>query len=375
MLSFILSDELKNKVKETNNQCIELYANLKDIAEDEIIAIKKYARISTIGASTRIENAILTNHEIDWIDTVLTIDGKTTAFDQHKKMIENKFSKDRERSIEEVAGCRGMLLRIYQDHQLFFPLRESDIRGLHTELMSPYLKRSPYVGNYKTQSNSVVETNQITGEIREVFKTADAGVITKSAMHDLVRWYNEAIHNEAWVIPVICEFVYRFLAIHPFQDGNGRLGRGLFLLGMLQSNDIALASIAPLISIDRQIEKNKEEYYFVLNSCSQGQYSDDPSSYKIEYFLRFMLKMISRSISDVEIYRKKYAAVNSLSESAYQVLACFKEHPEIRLTTKKIIEYTELPRRTVTYSLGQLAEYSLIQKYGQGAGVRYQLSF
>jgi DNA-binding MarR family transcriptional regulator len=88
-----------------------------------------------------------------------------------------------------------------------------------------------------------------------------------------------------------------------------------------------------------------------------------------------MLKMISRSISDVEIYRKKYAAVNSLSESAYQVLACFKEHPEIRLTTKKIIEYTELPRRTVTYSLGQLAEYSLIQKYGQGAGVRYQLSF
>jgi Fic family protein len=101
----------------------------------------------------------------------------------------------------------------------------------------------------------------VTGSIREVFKTADAGVMTQTGMRYLVDWYNDAISQEAWSIPVICEFVYRFLAIHPFQDGNGRLGRGLFLLGMLQSNDVALSFIAPLISIDRQIEKHKEEYF------------------------------------------------------------------------------------------------------------------
>ncbi|WP_119343761.1 Fic family protein [Facilibium subflavum] len=375
MLSFELTDELKTKVKEVNNKFVSLYASLKNINDDEILAIKKYSRISTIGASTRIENAVLTNSEIDWIDTILTVDGKTTAFDAQKHLIENKLSKDRERSIEEVAGCRSMLLRIYHDAKLFMPLREIDIRGLHTELMSPHLKSSPYVGNYKIQSNSVVETNKITGEVREIFKTADAGIMTQTAMHELVSWYNQAIINEAWTIPVICEFVYRFLAIHPFQDGNGRLGRGLFLLGLLQSNDLALASLTPLISIDRQIERCKEEYYFVLNSCSNGKYTENTADYKIEYFLRFMLKMISRSISDVDVYRRKYSETKKLSESSSKILDCFKEYPEVRLTTKMIAEYTELPQRTVSHNLAILTKHELIQKYGRGSATRYQLTF
>lgn len=375
MLSFFLSEELKNHTRAVNNLLTELYAKVSYITPDELSAIRKYARISNIGASTRIENALLTNSEIDWIDTILTCEAKTTAFDQYKDRIENKLSKDRERSIEEVAGCRNMLLRILNDYEFFSPLKESDIRGLHAELMTPYLKSGPYIGCYKIQSNSVIEKNQLTGQSREVFKTADAGLMTQTAMHELIKWYNDAMADQPWVIPVTCEFVYRFLAIHPFQDGNGRLGRGLFLLGMLQSGDIALSTIAPLIAIDRQIEKHKEEYYFVLNACSSGQFSEDPASYKIEYFLRFMLKMIELAVSDIEVYRKKYAATLALSESAMEILNCFKEHPELRLTPKMIIEYTDLPRRTVSHSLSHLVKATLIQKYGKGAGTRYQLTF
>ena len=68
-----------------------------------------------------------------------------------------------------------------------------------------------------------------------MFQTADAGPITTSAMKDLVGWYNEILPLSPWTIEITLEFVYRFLAIHPFQDGNGRLGRGLFLLSLLQS--------------------------------------------------------------------------------------------------------------------------------------------
>ena len=375
MLSFELTNDLNNRIRKVNNLCIDLYSDVKSLNEDELRAIAKYARISTIGASTRIENALLTNPEIDWIDTILTKDGKTTAFNQHKNLIEDKLSKDRERSIEEVAGCRNMLLSVINNHESLKPLRETDIRSLHAELMTPFLKSSPYIGNYKTQSNVVVETNKVTGSIREVFKTADAGVMTQIGMRYLVDWYNDAISQEAWSIPVVCEFVYRFLAIHPFQDGNGRLSRGLFMLGMFQSRDVALSSIAPLISIDRQIEKHKEEYYFVLNSCSQGNYSEDPSQYKIEYFLRFILKMIEKSISDIGIYRKKYHATLDLSQSAVDILKCFKEYPELRLTTKIIINHTDLPRRTVVHNLNILIDNNLIQRFGKGAGVRYQLTF
>ncbi|MGV8949280.1 MAG: hypothetical protein ACOH2E_07980 [Candidatus Paracaedibacter sp.] len=76
-----------------------------------------------IGASTRIENAQLTDSEVNWLDTILSEDGKTTALDQNRALIEDKLSKDRERSIEKVAGCRAMLLLIYEDYKDLLALK------------------------------------------------------------------------------------------------------------------------------------------------------------------------------------------------------------------------------------------------------------
>ena len=294
MLSIQLTPEILNQLRKLDNAILEVYAKIVGFSEEELRALHRYARISTIGASTRIENALLTDSEINWMDTILTKDGKQTAFQKNKILIENKLSKDRERSIEEVAGCRNMLFMIYERAKEFSPLRETDIRALHDVLMRPYLQDSPVVGNYKIQPNYVVETNHSTGKSRVVFKTAEAGVMTNVAMHKLVAWYNEAVLHEVWTIALVCEFTYRFLAIHPFQDGNGRLGRGLFLLGLLQSGNQALATMARYLAIDRQIEKHKEEYYFVLNACSNGRFSENPGDYKMEYFLNFIIKIFEK---------------------------------------------------------------------------------
>jgi Fic family protein len=375
MLSYPLTQELIESLQNLEGQISTAYAKLLTLPAEEKASIHRYARISMIGASTRIENAQLTDSEIDWLDTVLTNDGKTTALEANRDLIENKLSKDRERSIEEVAGCRQMLLSIYENPKDFSPLRESDLRGLHYQLMSPYKGAGPNIGQYKVQTNSVVEHNRLTGQTRTVFQTADAGVITSSAMADLVSWYNETLPLERWPLAVSCEFVFRFLAIHPFQDGNGRLGRGLMLLSILQSSQPILSNIARYLSIDRQIEKHKEEYYFVLNRCSNGKFSQNPSEYKIGYFLRFMFKIIAEAVADIEIYQNKYRKEQTLSPSATRVLSCFRDNPETRLTTKLIIEMTDLPRRTVGNALSDLLQSGLIQKYGQGAGVRYQITF
>ena len=369
------SDELITKNNELLNKITNVYAQTSTIPKDELDAIWRYAKISSIGASTRIENALLTDSEISWIDTILTSSGKSTAFNQNKSLIENKLSKDRERSIEEVAGCRNILLSIYDNAKSFLPLRESDIRALHSELMLPFIKNSQLVGCYKKQPNFVVEQNHDTGESRVVFKTADAGPITQAAMSDLISWYNKEITQNPRPLFIVCEFVYRFLAIHPFQDGNGRLGRALFLMGLLQCNQIALSTVAKFLAIDRQIERHKEEYYFALNACSKGQFKQDPSDYKVHHFINFMLKMIEHSLADIDYYRDRYQATIKLSTNALEVFDCFKENPETRLTTKKILVLTSLPRRTITHSLKTLLDNQLIQKYGQGAGVRYQLTF
>lgn len=117
----------------------------------------RYAKISNIGASTRIENAVLTDLEIDWMDTVLSRDYRPESLLKYKQTIENKLSKDKERSIEEVAGLRDVLNIVYAEAKNFFPLREVHIRQLHHELLKYYPKAAHYAGRYKTASNSVVE--------------------------------------------------------------------------------------------------------------------------------------------------------------------------------------------------------------------------
>jgi Fic family protein len=374
-LSFKLSSKHTRDLQELENKITDSYALLKTLPEEELQAIQKFVRVSIIGASTRIENALLTDLEVDWIDTILMTDGKINAFENYKELIENKLSKERERSIEEVAGCRNMLLLIYQDAPSLIPLKEIELRNLHYELLAPYTDALPYIGNYKDQPNYVVQENKTTKEKRIVFRTADAGPITQAAMHDLVEWYNHIYNNDLRSIPIACEFVYRFLAIHPFQDGNGRLGRGLFLLILLQSQNTSLSTVARYLPIDRSIEKYKEEYYFVLNRCSGGDFKQDPQEYKIHYFMEFMLKIILDSLGSIDLYREKYYALQTLSDSALKVLTCFKEHPEIRLNTQRIANATNLPLRTAAYALTSLLKSRLIQRSGKGSATKYQLAF
>lgn len=374
-LSFLLTDDLIQDLANLNNQFADKFAILKNCNIEELDALHKYARVSTIGASTRIENALLTDIEVNWIDTILTIDGKLSAFNRNRTLIKNKLSKDRERSIEEVAGCRAMLLLIYANPSDFFPLKENDLRALHYELMSPYKKAIPYAGKYKIQSNSVIEKNKVTNEERVIFKTADPGPITSAAMHDLIKWYNNSMFFSPWSIAITAELVYRFLAIHPFQDGNGRLGRAMFLMSLLHSTSNVISFVSKYIAIDRCIEKHKEEYYYVLNRCSDGVFKEDPKKYKIQYFLRFMIKVLQESIEDIELYRNRFKAERLLSTTALSILNCFKDNPAIRLTTSKIMKDTNLPRRTVVYTINNLLNARLIQKYGQGPSSRYQLCF
>ncbi|MBL4818516.1 MAG: hypothetical protein JKY15_04705 [Deltaproteobacteria bacterium] len=85
--------------------------------------------------------------------------------------------------------------------------------------------------------------------------------------------------------------------------------------------------------------------------------------------------MANLALDGIKANLSQFENTKKLSESATTVLACFREFPEIRLTTAIIAKETQLPRRTIVYALSQLVSFNLIQKYGQGAGVRYQLIF
>jgi len=375
MLSFQLDNQVTKQLIALNERITEKYAFLESLPKDERENIHRYAWISMVGASTRIENAILTDGEIDWLDSILAKDGKQTALEAHKSQIENKLSKDKERSIEEVAGCRTVLLLVYEQAKEYLPLTEFTIRSLHHELLRHHTAPGIKKGEYKDKPNSVVEENHDMGEKKSIFKTADPGIITRMAMKDLIDWYSKTIQEEPWPIAVAVEFVYRFLAIHPFQDGNGRLGRAFFLMSLLHSPNEKLAEVVYCLAIDRHIERRKEEYYIVLNQCSDGEYKADPTQYKIQYFLKYMIKVLEGAMGDIDFYAKRAKSYKKLSGSAITVLTCFKDKAEGKIKTKDVLEATDLPKRTITASLKTLADKEFIARYGQGAATYYQLIF
>jgi Fic family protein len=375
MLSFTPSNQLEKALKELQAELSLLAATLATLSEEEKAFLHKSAIISTIGASTRIENAVLTDAEIEWVDTTLTADGKTTSFSEHKAHILNKLSKDRERSVEEVVGCREVLNLVYLRGKELLPLTETSIRGLHHALLAYYPKAADYAGGYKRVTNRVVSFNHETGEQQTVLEPAPPGTVTETAMRDLIDWYNATISEHHWTLLVSTEFVFRFLAIHPFQDGNGRLGRALFLLALMQGDDAVLNRVVQYVSIDRQIERHRPLYYSTLRQASEGQYRPDSSEYLLEPLAWFFVKMVRLSLGDVEHLIKRYAAIQRLSESALQVLACFKHAPEKRLQVSDLVAETEIGRRTVQNSLVTLTKFQFLQKLGSGRGSRYQLIF
>ena len=113
-------------------------------------------------------------------------------------------------------------------------------------------------------------------------------------------------------------------------------------MSLLHSGDEYLETVAPYVAIDRHIEKNKAHYYLVLRQCSDGKFHEDSSRYRYEPLCRFFLTMIGDALADIDIYRKRYANLQALSETAVAVLACFKSSPEQRLQVAKIESITGL---------------------------------
>lgn len=374
-LSFQPSTKLELALKKTQSEIDRLARELEVVTEDERAWLHRWALISTVGASTRIENAVLTDAEVEWVDTTLSKDGHPTAFEAKKTEILDKLSKDRERSIEEVVGCRELLSLVYVQSDEMLPLTETILCGLHKELLRYYPAAERYAGHYKSIPNQVVSINHDTGEQRIVLDPTPPGPQTDAAMQELVAWYNGAIKDQPWPLLVASEFVFRFLAIHPFQDGNGRLGRALFLLSLMHGDDPALQKVMHFISIDRQIERHRPLYYTTLQQVSGGRYRPNASDYRFEPLAWFFLKMIDQALGDITVLRERYAAMQRLSESATRVLACFRSAPERRLTPANIMTETELVRRTVQNALRALVEAGLLQRLGAGRGTRYQLIF
>ncbi len=180
-----------------------------------------------------VEDRIMQMLRLDWNYHSNKLEGNTYTFGETKMLLlTGKTAGGKPaRDYEEIAGHNEAINVIIEYIKRSEPLTEIFIRQLHTLiLVRPFwseaktvdgvtTKRLIKVGEYKTEPNHV-ETQ--TGEI---FYFAEP-IETPAKMQELVDWFRvKTTSSETNPILLAAEFHYRFVLIHPFDDGNGRLAR------------------------------------------------------------------------------------------------------------------------------------------------------
>jgi Fic family protein len=188
------------------------------------------------------------------------IEGVTEAPERLRQLMRDK-TKPADRSEQEIAGYRDVLATIHASHA-HVPVTANVIRQLHRDLY----KFTPQPGgNWKPTDNQITET-RADGTTAVRFQCVVAS-LTPQYVDDLCAAFNR-LRDAAALDPLLLipAFVFDFLCIHPFRDGNGRMARLLTLLLLYQSG----YEVGRYISLERVIEQSKESYYEALAASSKG---------------------------------------------------------------------------------------------------------
>jgi Fic family protein len=163
---------------------------------------------------------------------------------------------------------------------------------------------------------------------------------------------------------IIGNFILEFLAIHPFQDGNGRTSRVLTNLLLLKTG----FDFVPYVSHEKFIEDNKDAYYLALNKSQKDLKTDEPN---IVPWLLFFLEVIrDQAKMAVELNLKERIEV-LLSEKQLAVWHFILEKKET--TPKEIREALNMPVPTVLQTLNKLLDMKKIERLGEGRSTRYKI--
>lgn len=306
--------------------------------------LRKIATIESIGSSTRIEGATLTDQEVEQLLKSVKITKLTT------------------REQQEVVGYYETL-QIILDNYKDIDLTERYIHQLHGVLLKHSGKDQSHKGKYKQLSNQVV-ANYPDGTQRTIFRTTEPSLTSKE-MEDLLLWVN-ARFEKADMHPVIitAAFVYEFLSIHPYQDGNGRLSRLLTTLLLMQQD----YEFVQYISFEHIIEERKEAYYRALMDGQKNRYQDTE---KIDQWLLFFLDCIVTLIKRLEAKYEIYSKLSKdLNDRQKTVLEFVKQQKKVRISEVEAA-FKTYSRNTLKKDMAYLVNEGLLLKTGERKGTRY----
>lgn len=317
---------------------------LGKLAPEQLSSLQKVATIESIGSSTRIEGSKLTDTEVAGL--LANLDIKTFA----------------NRDEQEVAGYAEVMNLVFQQYQTI-PLSESYLQQLHHQLLQYNEKDYWHRGYYKKTSNNVEAFDAAGKSLGIVFETASP-FETAMRMTELVNFTRQAFtEKKLHPLLIIGVFVVEFLAIHPFQDGNGRLSRVLTTYLLLRAG----YAYVPYSSMEAVVEQGKEAYYLSLRQTQVTLKLESPNWQPwILFFLHALKKQKQRLEHKIAQEKMILTQLPALSQ---QILELVRSRG--RATITDIVAVTNANRNTIKKHLESLTLAGHLQKQGVGKGSWY----
>ena len=250
-----------------------------------------------------------------------------------------------------------VLATIHESHDAI-PLTPNVLLQLHRDLFSQ-VPNSP-AGRFKNVAN-YIEERFPDGSRRVRFEPLPPAE-TPAAIAEICASFTQ-VRELGIVDPLLLipNFVLDFLSIHPFTDGNGRMGRLLLALLLYQSDYL----VGKYISLEKPVQDSQETYYNVLQICNAGWHAgtNDPVPF-IDYTLGILLKAYREFESCLG------EATGALSARELVASVCSGMIGEFAL--RNLVErIPTLSRASIEKSVRSLHEQGVLERKGTGRGTKY----
>lgn len=284
-------------------------------SESQHVNLRKKNRIKTIHSSLAIENNSLSIEQITAI-----IDGKRVLGAPNE--------------IQEVKNA-------VQAYELLLTLdstSEKDLLRAHGIMMKDLVSRA---GKYRNDGVGIFDG-------KEVVHVAPPAERVPLLMADLFEWLKT---SDAHPLVKSCVFHYEFEFIHPFQDGNGRIGR-LWQSAILKD----WRNIFAWLPVESLIKEKQAEYYSALNVSDTSADST--------FFIEFLLGLILSTIEDIlESHVKVTVNVTQkVTVNQQKILELIKENPHI--TQNELTQAVGIARKNIVSNMKKLQEAGLLVRHG-----------
>lgn len=276
-------------------------------------------------------------NKVKTIHSSLQIEGNTLTEEQITAIIENKRVLGPKKDVLEVINA----IDIYDNLRGFTPTSEKSFLKAHKILMKGLIDKP---GKYRTQSVGIVKGSKVE-------HLAPPHKNLPYLMKDLFEYLNKS--NELTLVKS-CVFHYETEFIHPFIDGNGRMGRLWQTLILMQEYPVF-----EFLPFETLISKNQKDYYHTLSISDKTGSSTS--------FIEFILKQIDTSLK--ELLNQNFGKLSMIERIEY-----FISFGKIDFTRKNYMEVIKnVSTATASRDLKEGIALGMFEKTGDKNKTNYKL--